>query len=65
MATYYTYANFTISDVDEKTVRVFDGICVDSKIFAGTFAALATAYLVTITVASGFGLSFYRSQRNK
>ncbi|VDK83414.1 unnamed protein product [Litomosoides sigmodontis] len=52
-------------NVDDKTLRVFDGICMDSKIFAGTFAALATVYLVTITVASGFGLSIYRSQREK
>ncbi|CAG9532833.1 unnamed protein product [Cercopithifilaria johnstoni] len=52
-------------NTDEKTLRLFDGICVDKKFFAGTFAALTTAYLATITVAGGFGLSIYRSQRKQ
>lgn len=46
----------------EKTLRLYNGICINKKFFAGTFAALTTAYLATITVAGSFGLSIYRSQ---
>ncbi|VDM06764.1 unnamed protein product, partial [Wuchereria bancrofti] len=52
-------------NMEEKTLRLYGGICINKKFFAGTFAALTTAYLATITVASGFGLSIYRSQRNQ
>uniref|UniRef100_A0A1I7V8Q7 ZP domain-containing protein n=1 Tax=Loa loa TaxID=7209 RepID=A0A1I7V8Q7_LOALO len=51
--------------IEEKTMRPFDEICVDKKIFAGTFAALTTAYLAMITVVGSFGLSIYRSQRKQ
>lgn len=54
-----------ISDVEQKTLRLSDGICIDKKFFAGIFAALTTAYLAMITVAGGFGLSIYRSQRKQ
>ncbi|EJD74939.1 hypothetical protein LOAG_17817 [Loa loa] len=52
-------------NIEEKTMRPFDEICVDKKIFAGTFAALTTAYLAMITVVGSFGLSIYRSQRKQ
>lgn len=39
--------------------------CVNKYLFAGTSAALLTAYLATLTVAGGFGLSVYRSQYQK
>lgn len=51
--------------MNEKTLKISDEICADKKFFAGTFAALTTAYLATITVAGGFGLSIYRSQRKR
>ncbi|VDM94165.1 unnamed protein product, partial [Onchocerca ochengi] len=50
---------------EKKRLRLSTGICVDKKFFAGTFAALTTVYLATIAVASGFGLSIYRSQRKQ
>ncbi|VDN35843.1 unnamed protein product [Gongylonema pulchrum] len=37
-------------------------VCVDKNVFAGAYAALATAYLATLAIASGFGLSVCRSQ---
>ncbi|MCP9258321.1 Cuticlin-1 [Dirofilaria immitis] len=52
-------------NMEEEALRLSDGICVDKKFFAGTFAALTTVYLATITVAGAFGLSIYRSQRKQ
>uniref|UniRef100_A0A915PGN4 ZP domain-containing protein n=1 Tax=Setaria digitata TaxID=48799 RepID=A0A915PGN4_9BILA len=52
-------------DMEEKTIRVADEICIDKNFFAGTFAALTTAYLATIMLAGSFGLSIYRSQRKQ